>query len=697
MLNLSATWDRCKRWLGPPQLATVDLTQQAYVLWVITWGSFAFASVILSVLWVQSHTSSQDFWGSAIIRLAITVLAHVLNHRGRTRLGSWFLVLGLGLFITYRAWGLGGLRAPITPLFVYHMMIAGLLLGDRGSAVVALLAGSEAAWLFYAEKHGFLPPARMDFTPGLLLTMLIGTMGISLLMQRLVSRTLRRSIEHRDLELAERRRAQLQLGIAEREREHLLHDLRERVKELSLLHGVARLLQEHRGSKQQLLQRVVERMPEAWQYPECCAARIVYAEISVTSQGFRDSAWRLSQSFSTSDAAGCIEIVYTEARPDQDDGPFLAEERSLLNSLVEMLVAHIELRKHERGLEHLVATRTAELRSAKEAAETASRAKSSFLANMSHEIRTPMNAILGYAQLLHDETGLDAAQRRKLEVIHDSGEHLLGLINDVLEMSRIEAGRVTLNEQAFDLPVLLEQVCSMFSGQASARGLKLELVQEAGLVQMLIGDAGKLRQVLINLLGNALKFTERGTIKVHAAWQARASDRARVTLTVCDTGSGVASADRTHIFDAFSQASNGMRQGGTGLGLTISRNFARLMGGDLTLDGQAGPGATFRFVFEAACMGSVHDAEGLSFTLTQPKSNPPGALEDLAQRLPHELLLQLREAANQARPLQLLQLADQVAQHESQAALAIRNLADNFRYDELLHALQERGTDAQRG
>jgi signal transduction histidine kinase len=680
MLSAGATWHRLQGWFRPPARATKEQTQRAYTLWVIAWGTFAFALGAVLLLWALDPHHPGEYLVSCTLRLAVTVAAHELNRRGHTRVASWWLVLGLGLFITQRAWGLGGLNAPIAPLFVYHMMIAGLLLGERGSVVVAILAGTAGSVLLIAEELGVLPQPRVIFTSRADLVFLWMAMGISLVLQRLVSRSLADSL---------------------RERERLLHDLSERVKELRLLHGVARLLQQHRGSEPQLLQQVVDRMPPAWQYPEICAARIRYGDIAVSSEGFRESVWSQTKSFTTGDASGRIDVVYHEARPDEDDGPFLKEERALLDSLAEMLVSHLELRKHELRLENLVATRTAELRTAKEAAESASRAKSSFLANMSHEIRTPMNAILGYTQLLQHSNGLDDAQRRKLEVIRGSGEHLLELINDVLEMSRIEAGRVTLSSQVFDLHGLLEQVCSMFADQAGACGVLLHRDLTPGLARTMRADAGKVRQVLINLLGNAVKFTESGTITLRAGSYTYGHDRIIVTIDVTDTGRGVAPADHARIFEAFSQGLTSLPQGGTGLGLTISRNFARAMGGDLTLEQREAQGATFRFVFEAERVSELWQPELMHVDLQREQvDNTQGAeqlqsIETLATQLPAELFARLREAANEARPLRLLQLADEVAQHSEEASHAIRNLANEYRYSELLHALENRNADVR--
>ena len=236
-----------------------------------------------------------------------------------------------------------------------------------------------------------------------------------------------------------------------------------------------------------------------------------------------------------------------------------------------------------------------QLLQAKAGAEAANRAKSAFLSTMSHEIRTPLNAILGYAQLMARDPELSEGAKANLAIIGRSGEHLLMLINDVLDMSKIEAGRIELNPVTFHLPKLLEDLAAMFRLRAESKALRFELRVEGEPASYVVADEGKLRQTLINLLGNAIKFTKSGGITLRAAMEARSGGQLWLDARVEDTGLGISEGDQATLFEPFHQAKGALNtQDGTGLGLAISRKYAHLMGGELSVTSRLGEGSSFR-------------------------------------------------------------------------------------------------------
>ncbi len=268
-------------------------------------------------------------------------------------------------------------------------------------------------------------------------------------------------------------------------------------------------------------------------------------------------------------------------------------EQSQLEAIRLMHEAEAQRNRAQAMLEELTRSEE-ELRRAKDAAETSSRSKSLFLANMSHEIRTPMNAVLGFSQLLLRDPETTPSQRQHLQTITRAGDHLLSLIDDILQIAKIEAGRITVEDTTFDLHRLLGDIELTFAERCRGKGLWLRVEGLAALPPHVVSDETKLRQVLVNLLGNAVKFTQRGGIMLRAA-QRESEQGRRLVLEVEDTGPGIGPEELPRLFQKFEQTESGRRsKKGTGLGLAISRELARLMGGDLTVTSQPGRGSVFR-------------------------------------------------------------------------------------------------------
>ncbi|MEG5032004.1 PAS domain S-box protein [Microcoleus sp. AT3-D2] len=252
------------------------------------------------------------------------------------------------------------------------------------------------------------------------------------------------------------------------------------------------------------------------------------------------------------------------------------------------------------------------LQHAMEAAEAANLAKSTFLANMSHELRTPLNVILGFAQVMAHDSSLTPNQKQDLQTIRRSGDHLLSLINDVLDLSKIESGHCTVEDSGLDLIALLHSLRNMLAERASSKGLGLCFEIAPEVPQFMLVDAQKLRQVLLNLLSNAIKFTDRGSITLQVSIQASGTGALTTTrrilqFVVADTGLGIASVELNTIFDAFVQAQAGKRlTGGTGLGLTISRKLLELMGGKISVSSTLGQGSTFTFTLPVSPISGVN-------------------------------------------------------------------------------------------
>ncbi|MDJ0839856.1 MAG: PAS domain S-box protein [Acidobacteriota bacterium] len=366
-----------------------------------------------------------------------------------------------------------------------------------------------------------------------------------------------------------------------------------------------------------------------------------------------------------------------------------------------------------------------EMRRARDTAQMADRAKTRFLSNMSHELRTPLNAIIGFSQLMARDPGLQAGHREHLDTILRSGEHLLTIINDVLEMSRIESGGLSINPENFDLYHLLTEVEGMFQTRMKGKGLYLHFRKTSEVPRYIRSDPGKIRQILINLLGNALKFTREGGVSVMlAASPEEGRDVShRLQINVMDTGPGIAQAEQDKLFEAFAQTEYGREtQGGAGLGLAICRELVEFLGGEIGLESEIGKGSNFSFHIPVLEMeekdvvsiqadhrvtgpGDNRDRRILvagdtdrnrNLLPEEPDNDKPIAREAPAHmpELPEELVAEIEQATLLGDLGQLTDLVEKVRTIDESLADLMLDQLDHFAYDALIRLVRGASHDA---
>jgi PAS domain S-box-containing protein len=350
-----------------------------------------------------------------------------------------------------------------------------------------------------------------------------------------------------------------------------------------------------------------------------------------------------------------------------------------------------ERRRHQEILEELVAQRTQELAGALRRAETANLAKSAFLANMSHELRTPLNAVLGLAQTMQADPQVAAQHKDNLAIILVSGEHLLKLINDVLDITRLEAGKVNLDLQEIQLNALLDEVAESMQPQAADKGLSWTMERAPGLPDCLRTDPLKLRQILTNLIENAIKFTPVGNVSVRIGMQAGAA-ASRLVIEVQDTGIGIAKPDLDRLFRPFEQVSQNALNEGTGVGLAITRSLIELLGGTITVASELGRGSLFRVILPMAtcASGGRVAADSAAPAATPPAPAAPHRQPTTAdlQCLPAHTLETLYRLSSEMDYYELLACLNSPSPLTPEARQALVAIINAYRFD-LLQKLIE--------
>ncbi len=613
--------------------------------------------------------------GSLLITVFSTLFyvgLFILNRRGHVNTAVALLVGQLLVITTLSAYAWGGIHAGVIPAYFLILALAALLLPPNLLLPLALGSILIIWGLFLAHLGGYLPTEDLSGT-------LVKTVMVSIILG-LTAATLRFTVFRLNAILVQVRTHEAELVKSEKRYRAIVEDQTELVSRKApdgtLTFVNSAYCRFFGQSTEELIgQSILNFM----------AHKADRQQVQETFSLFTPEKPFNIMEHQETRADGSIAWLNWTARAIFDEQGRLTEVQSVGRDVTERKQAELALQE------------------AKRAAEAANRAKSIFLANMSHELRTPLTAILGFSRLMAQDSNLTRTQRQNLETIAQSGDYLLSFLNEVLQLSKLEAGRMTIQNKSFNLPQLLAELQSMFHLQADKKGLYLKLEQASDIPRYVSTDHHKLRQVLINLLENAIKFTEQGgiTVRVRAITpekQEAAPGAVLLAIEVEDTGVGIAADKQESIFAPFGQEQKTPQ--GSGLSLAISREFVRLLGSDLTVQSPApaqgqegGPGSIFRFTIrvyptEAA---SIKEPNG---QLTRLVSDQEPDLTNLVEALPPTLLLQLEQAAVRLDMERIHILVAEVGAQEAAVGSLFAKLAEEFRYEEIAQYCQQARPEA---
>ena len=575
-----------RRLNAPPSFESEELTQRARMFHNVMRMTMLIATVLLLTLALMNHHLVTR---AVAAILTVDVLGLVLldvNRRGQPLIASAALIGGVIALITVMAFTAGGIRSPGISLYFIFVLMAATLMGERAGMITAIVCSILGFGYVVMELTGTLPAMTVTYGPAALWVLYTMYLGIVLVLVRISSNAVRGALERAEGELVVRRTAQDNLASS-------LHELGERVKELRLLHSASQLLRDT-AVDAETLQRLVNMMPRAWQYPEICEAHIAFDHIDVRTAGWRETPWRQSIPLPTSEGNGVIEVVYLEERPPEDEGPFLAEERDLLVSLQDSLVAWIERDAAERrrlGTEH-------QLRQSQKM-----QALGTLAGGIAHDFNNILTAIIGNAQLSAMELDPKHPARSSIDAVLDASARASEIVKRILLFSR----RQDAERKVMPWAAVVEEVVKLMRA-SMPKNIGVTTRFSPNLPNVL-GDASQLYQAVINLCTNAVHAMtpsggtltlsldpvqigpDSGPIAVELA------PGPYVRLSVTDTGVGMSPAVVDRLFEPFFTTK---AHGGTGLGLSVVHGIVRDHDGAVTVKSEPGEGSTFEIYLPAA-------------------------------------------------------------------------------------------------
>ncbi|HKS06801.1 MAG TPA: ATP-binding protein [Gemmatimonadaceae bacterium] len=553
----------------------------------VAWATLAVALSLFALVFIAQPGTWLRVVGAGAAVTVICLTSVGVTRHGRWRAGAWILIGGLVATIAILSLSAGGVRSPGTGAYLTFVLMAGVLLGARSGILTGVVCALIGLALVIAETNGALSAPSITYAPATLWLLQCMYIGVVIVLQRLAARRIASALERATAELEARK-------LTEHERERLVWALGERVKELQLLHAATDLLQGSGALHRDALRALVTRVPKSWQHVDVCEARIVVGDMEVASSGWRSTQWMQSATFSNAGGSGSIEVVYTAERPAHDEGPFLAEERALINSVAGIIAARLERSATEQQRKRV----EQQLRQSQKM-----EALGTLAGGVAHDFNNILTAIRGNVDLGRDELPSGHPARESFDEIDNASARAVDLVKRILAFSRQQP----IEPRALSLTPLVEEVIKLLR-VSLPRGVTID-TNVAPRVPDVLADSTQIHQVVLNLGTNAIHaMKDRGgvltmsidTVTIDDPASAPSADLragACVRLIVSDTGTGMSAEVRERVFEPFFTTKGDK---GTGLGLSVVHGIVREHDGAITVYSEPGKGTQFTVYLPAA-------------------------------------------------------------------------------------------------